>query len=355
MAEEKITAPSAEYVFTELAVLEETLRDATVPEELRQRSLTMLERLNRMAKFGGYSAEFEVVSRYISWIVALPWSATTTDNLDLERAAAQLEKTHYGMQKVKDRILEYLAVLNLTAERDEGVRASVLCLIGLPGIGKTSVAKSVATAMDRQFVRIAMGGMGSASQLRGVVKSVMNAEPGEVIKGLRAVQTRNPVILLDEIDRISEQARADVMGVLLELLDPEQNAAFTDYYIDFPIDLSEVMFICSGNNTGGIANAVLDRLEVIEMPAYTDQEKMVIGKSYLFPQALREAGLNAEQLVIDEDLWAKVIRPLGYDAGIRTLDRTIRGITRKVARKIVEGEGASFTVTEENIKEFLPR
>lgn len=343
-----------DYVFKELEILEATLKSAQLPEDLRLKCLSMLERLNRMASFGGYSAEFEQTSRYISWLVALPWYATSQDNLDLTRARELLDSTHYGMDKVKDRVLEYLSVLNLLAGKKNDAHASILCLIGMPGLGKTSIAMSIAQALNKKFVRIAMGGLGSASQLRGVPKTVVNADPGEIIKGLRRAGTNNPVLLLDEIDRVSEEARGDVMGVLLELLDPEQNNAFVDYYIDFPFDLSGTLFICSGNNTGGVANAVLDRLEILEMPSYTDEEKEVIGKKYLLPKSLKESGLNPEQLIIGEDLWPTIIRPLGYDAGIRTLERTIKGITRKVARKIVEGEGSSFTINTQNIKQFLP-
>ena len=346
--------PQNSYVFKELHDLEKTLKEAQLPEDLKEKALSMLERLNRMATFGGYSSEFEVISRYITWLVALPWFVESADNLELAKAKEVLDASHYGMDKVKERISEFLSVLNLTLKQDKSVQASVLCLIGMPGLGKTSVAMSIAESMGRKFVRVAMGGLGSASQLRGLPKSVANAEPGEIIKGLRRAGTKNPVILLDEIDRVSENARSDVMGVLLELLDPEQNNAFIDYYIDFPFDLSSALFICSGNNTGGIANAVLDRLEILEMPSYTDEEKEVIGKSYLFPKALKEAGLSVEQLIIEDSLWSTIIRPLGYDAGIRTLDRTIRGMTRKVAKKIVEGQGASFTITPQNVKEFLP-
>ncbi len=342
------------YEFKELEELQRVLTSSEMPEDLKEKAFRMLERLNRMATHGGYSAEFEVVSRYISWTVSLPWNEKTSDTLDLKKAQQTLDATHYGMQKVKDRILEYLSVLTLTHTRENNVQSAVLCLIGLPGLGKTSVAKSIATALGRQFVRVAMGGLGSASQLRGVPKTVVSAEPGDIIKGIKRAGTKNPVILLDEIDRVSENVRADVMGVLLELLDPEQNNAFIDYYIDYPFDLSNALFICSGNNTGGVANAVLDRLEILEMPSYTDEEKKVIGKDYLLPKALYEAGLQPEQLLIEDTLWNSIIRPLGYDAGIRTLDRTVRGITRKVARKIVEGEATSFTITEQNVKNFLP-
>jgi ATP-dependent Lon protease len=197
--------------------------------------------------------------------------------------------------------------------------------------------------------------MGSARDLRGQSRQHEEAEPGYVIKALRRARVKNPIILLDEIDRVSEEARADIMGVLVELLDPEQNYAFIDHYIDYPFNLSEVMFIATANNTTNLATAVIDRLEVINMPAYSDDEKIHIAKNYLLPDALEESGMSAEQVVIDDNLWPKIVRPLGFDAGIRTLQRTIKGITRKVAKQIVEGKVQSIHLTGENLQEYLPR
>ena len=357
-----------EFLFKEVEELNKKVEAAILPPELKSRAERMIERLNRMAKLGGYSAEYESISRYVDWIVSLPWDKSSKEILDLKRAQRVLDKNHYGMKKVKDRILEYLAVKKLTLERskEQGAgnqiihgpraesRAAVLCFVGLPGIGKTSVAYSIAEALGRKFVRIAMGGMGSVGQLRGQSRVFPDAEPGLIIKNLRRAGVNNPVLLLDEIDRVTEQGWSGIMGVLLELLDPEQNAAFVDHYVDFPFNLSNVLFLCSANNTRNISNAVLDRLEIIEMPAYTDEEKLHIGRDYLLPRTLVDCGLKPDQLVIQEELWPKIIRPLGYDAGIRTLDRTLHGICRKVARKIVEGKGDKFILTSENIKEFLP-
>lgn len=350
------------FLFKEIEQLDKKVKEATLPPELKGRAQRMIERLNRMAKFGGYSAEYESASRYIGWIVSLPWNRGSTEILDIDHARKVLRKNHYGMKKVKTRILEYLAVRKLTEEQVRGdrqlnqreSRSEVLCFVGLPGIGKTSVARSIAEALGRKFVRIAMGGMGSALELRGQSRSFPDAEPGQIIKNLRRAKVNNPVILLDEIDRVAEKGWSGIMGTLLELLDPEQNAAFTDHYLDYPFDLSTALFLCSANNTRNISNAVLDRLEVVEMPSYTDEEKLHIGKDYLLPRALKESGLKPDQVAIGEDLWPQIIRPLGYDAGIRTLDRTIRGICRKAALKIVSGEGEKFTLTAENIKEFLP-
>ena len=361
------------FLFKEIEQLDKKVKSATLPPELKTRVERMIDRLNRMAKFGGYSAEYESISRYVDWIVSLPWDKSSKEVLDLKRTQELLDKNHYGMTKVKDRILEYLAVRKLTQigagrtadGRESKVahgpraesRTTVLCFVGLPGIGKTSVAYSIAEALGREFVRIAMGGMGSVEQLRGQARVFPDAEPGLIIKNLRRAKVNNPVLLLDEIDRTTEQGRSGIMGALLELLDPEQNPAFVDHYIDYPFNLSDVLFLCSANNTRNISNAVLDRLEIIEMPSYTDEEKLHIGKDYLLPRTLEDCGLKPDQLTIGEDLWPKIIRPLGYDAGIRTLDRTLQAICRKAARKIVEARqpaGKAFTLTPANIKDFLP-
>ncbi len=203
-------------------------------------------------------------------------------------------------------------------------------------------------------MRIPFGGMGDALQLRGQSRRYPDDEPGQIIKDLARAKTKNPVILLDEIDRVAEKVRGDIMGVLIELLDPEQNMAFTDHFIDYPFDLSEVLFITTANNTTNIATAVLDRLEVIQMPSYNDEEKITIGKSYILPKAIANCGLSPNAVVLDDDVWPKIVRPLGFDGGIRTLERTIEGICRKAAKLTVEGKSQTLHVTNENIKEFLP-
>jgi len=337
----------------EIERIKEQLSKVSLPPELRLRVDLMIESLGRSSTQPNFLQESETAERYVSWVVSLPWSVRTPDNLDLKRAQETLEKNHYGMSKVKDRVLEYISVLNLTSGQARK-ESSVLCFTGLPGLGKTSVAASIAESLGRRFIRIPFGGLGEVSQIRGLPRYLASSEPGQIIKGLRRVGCLNPVILLDEIDRVAETSRGAIMGALLELLDPEQNSTFSDYFIDYPFSLSEVLFICTANNTRGIANAVLDRLELIDMPSYTDEEKISIGKNYLFPKVLKVTGLKPEQAIIEESLWPKIIRPLGYDAGIRTLERTIDGICRKVARKVVEGKGTQFILNEENIKEFLP-
>lgn len=347
------------------------IADRNIPPDLEARVISQLEEIERLEHDIAARVHIEQMLQYIDWIVHLPWNDRTEDVLDLEKAKIILEKHHYGLQPVKDRILEYLSVLKLNLDRwrmegeaghtDEAKtshamlarRAPILCLVGLVGTGKTTLAKSIAEAMGRRFVRIPFGGMSDALELRGQSRVRPDAEIGLIMKGLRFAGSKNPVVLLDEIDRVAEHARGDIMGVLVELLDPEQNAAFRDHFVDYPFDLSEVLFVATANNTAHIATAVLDRLEPIQMPSYTDEEKTTIAKNYILPQLMRESGLSDQNLSIDDAIWPKLVRPLGYDAGIRSLERTMNSLCRKVARLIVEGKGTSFRITPDNIKEFI--
>ena len=359
----------------DISMLRKKTAEAKLPPDLESRLLSDLEEISRMENDIAARVHIEQMLRYIDWVVNLPWNIRTEDILDINRAKEFLEKHHYGLQPVKDRILEYLSVLKLNRDRwkkeEEAAksdnelkdarlshamlarRAPILCLVGLVGTGKTTLAKSIAEAMGRRFVRIPFGGMSDALDLRGQSRVRPDAEIGLVLKGLRYAGSKNPVILLDEIDRVAEHARGDIMGVLVELLDPEQNAAFTDHFIDYPFDLSEAMFIATANNTTHIATAVLDRLEPIQMPSYTDEEKITIAKNYVLPALMRESGLTEDNLKIDDAIWTKIARPLGYDAGIRSLERTINTLCRKVARMIVEGKATQVTVNEGNIKEYI--
>lgn len=342
----------------EVDSLQSRVDSAQLPQELKIKTDEMIVRLRRTAKFGSYTEEYERVSHYIDWIIKVPWNNRSQDRLDLHEARQIFDKHHYGLEPVKERILEYLAVLKLnqdSQQTDFVARAPILCLVGLVGTGKTTFAYSLAEATGRQISRIPFGGMGSARDLRGQSRLHLEAEPGYIIKSLVRSGTRNPVILLDEIDRVTAEARADIMGVLVELLDPEQNQAFIDHYIDYPVNLSDVLFIATANNTDNIATAVMDRLEPLSMPSYSDQEKITIARNYLLPKAIRVASLPENSLVIDDELWPQVVRPLGYDAGIRTLNRTIEGLIRKTARLIVEGKTDQVHVTEDNVKEFLPQ
>lgn len=334
----------------EVENLRKQVIDAKLPTSLESRVQGNLEEIVRLEHDISSRVHTEQMLRYIEWVVSLPWNTRTRDALDLGRAREILNKHHYGLEPVKERILEYLAILTLNKEHH---RAPILCLVGLVGTGKTTLATSIAEAMGRRFVRIPFGGMSDALDLRGQSRVRPDAEIGLILKGLRFAGSKNPVILLDEIDRVAEGTRGDIMGVLVELLDPEQNAAFTDHYLDYPFDLSEVLFIATANNTTNIATAVLDRLEPIQMPSYSDEEKIKIAKDYVLPQLMRESGLTRENLTIDEELWPKLVRPLGFDAGIRSLERTMNALCRKVARMIVEGKGKSFHITAANMKEFI--
>lgn len=343
--------------------LGEQVEKASLPEELKA---NLLERVSRLALIrassgfmsSNYILEYESTATYIRWTTSLPWHTATQDNLDLLKAKQILDKNHYGLEQLKTRILEYMATIMLhikNGKQDSVSRAPILIFIGLAGTGKTTFAESIAEALNRRFERIPFGGMADSRVLRGQSRAYPDAEPGAVIKKLIGAGSNNPVILLDELDRVTESARGDIMGVLLELLDPNQNKAYIDHYIDYPFDLSNVLFIATGNNTTNISTAVLDRLELIQMPSYTDEEKMMIAKGYLFAKVRTATGLTEAQLTVDDTVWSGIIRPLGFDSGIRSLQRTVEGICRKVARQIVEGRVQSVHLTTENIKDYLPQ
>ena len=334
----------------EIKQLEDKLVSTQLPPELLEKAKTMVSRLDKIAKMGGnFVVEFDNASRYIDWITCLPWVNKSQDTLDINNAQQVLNKNHYGLKPVKDKILEYLAILKLNSKS----RAPILALVGLVGTGKTTLAYSIADAMGRKFERVPFGGIGDALYLRGQSRAYPDAEPGAIIKALRRCGTKNPVILLDEIDRVDESARSTIMGVLVELLDPGQNNRYTDHFIDFPFDLSEVLFIATANNTTHISTAVLDRLEPIQMPSYSDEEKITIGRDFVLPKTLLDANLKPETVVIGETIWPKIVRPLGFDGGIRTLERNINNIVRKTAMQIVSGKAQKIEITDQNLQEFL--
>ncbi len=328
--------------------LKQKILISNLPKEVEERMLNLL----RSPKSG---PEFEKLKSYIDFVTSLPFGKYAQDILDINRAREILNKNHYGLQSVKDRILEYLSVLILHKKRNnqEPFHAPILLFVGLVGTGKTTLAYSIAESLGRPIIRIPFGGLGDPVSLRGQSRTKEDADSGQIIKALRTAKVANPVILLDEIDRVAVEHKVDIMGVLVELLDPAQNQAFMDYYLDFAFDLSQVLFIATANNTGNIATAVMDRLEPIQMPSYSDEEKLFIGKNYLLPKAIDEAGLDKNILQIDENLWPQIIRPLGFDAGIRSLARTLQTICRKVARKIVEGNVGPFKITVANLGEYL--
>lgn len=333
--------------------LKNQISQAYLPSDLTDKITTQLQRLEKMVIATGYNPQFDNQLQYLDFVSTLPFQASTQDILDLKRAGEILNKNHYGLQTVKDRILEYLSVLILNSKSGKKLHSQVLAFVGLVGCGKTSLAYSIAEGLGRKIIRIPFGGLGSVKEIRGESKVKPEAEPGSLMKMIHREGCNNPVILLDEIDRVAAEGRADVMGALVELLDPEQNFAFIDHYVDYPFDLSKALFIATANNTGNIATAVLDRLEIIEMPSYTDEEKIIIGKNYILPKALQGSGLPPGTLTLSDDIWPQVVRPLGFDAGIRSLQRTIEGVVRKVARQVVEGKPGPYQITTKNVGEYI--
>jgi ATP-dependent Lon protease len=330
----------------------------SLPQDLKEKILVRLEQLSNLTESPTFLPEFDRMSTYLEWVLALPWNSRTKDILDLDHARKILDENHYGLDEIKNRVIEYISVMSLKQMRKESediARAPILCFVGLVGTGKTTIAKSIAEAMGRKFARIPFGGMGDPLDLRGQSRMHPEAEPGKIIKALRSTSSKNSVILLDEIDRVTDKGRASIMGVLVELLDPEQNKKFVDHFVDYPFDLSEVLFIATANNTHSISTAVLDRLEPMRMPSYSDQEKITIGKKYMLPKIIAQSGISADSFVIEDDAWSLIVRPLGFDAGMRTLERTIQTMARKAARLMIEGKGEKFVITPENVREFLPR
>src|SRR3989344_8490208 len=330
-------------------ILKQKIIASTVlPQEIKEKLLNLL-------RFPGEGAQFEKLTNYIEFVLGLPFANLNKDILDIGRTKEILDKNHYGLINVKSRILEYLSVLILRSRNgnDRLGHAPILAFVGLVGTGKTSLAYSIAESLGRPIIRIPFGGLGAARYLRGESRVLPEAQPGQIMKAIQKAGVANPVILLDEIDRVAEQGKVDIMGVLVELLDPAQNQTFRDHYLDFNFDLSKVLFITTANNIANVVTAVMDRLEPIQMPAYTDEEKLVIGKDYLLPRAIKESGLQPQQLEIGSEVWPSILRPLGFDAGIRALNRALEGLTRKVARKIVEGESGPFKITNENVGEYI--
>jgi ATP-dependent Lon protease len=340
---------------SEITKLKSKLQSVKLPANLHTKAQEQIERINLSLRYGGHLSHLDIVEKYIEWIVSLPWEIETQDVLDLEQAKKMLDKNHFGLERVKTRILEYLSIYKLQREKLQmtAINTRPLFFVGLAGTGKTTFALSLAESLGRKLVRIPFGGLASARDLRGQSKVSPESEPGKIIQALRDVQVRNPVILLDELDRVTPDARAEVMGVLLELLDPNQNKHFVDYFLDYPFDLSHVLFVATANNTTNIAPPVLDRLELIQMPSYSDDEKIAIGRDYIFPKQLQLSGIDSSQLTIDESLWPELVRPLGFEPGIRSLERLVETIVRKVAYKLVSGQGNNFYINSNNIKEFM--
>lgn len=340
----------------ELTMLVDRLQKAQIPPQLLEKAMLNINRIKLSLRHGGSIHHLDEITKYIEWVSTIPWATMTQDRLDIQAAKNVMDKNHFGLEQVKKRVLEYMSVLIVQkshAQPGQPFHAPILFFVGLAGTGKTTFAKSIAETLGRAFVRIPFGGLSSPLDLRGESRTVPEAEPGMVIKALRRAKTRNPVILLDELDRVAEHARGAMMGVLLELLDPEQNAQFVDHFIDYPVDLSQVLFVATANNTQTISTAVLDRLEVVQMPSYTDEEKIQIAKNYILPQLLAESGLPTGVVEMSEEVWKQIARMSGFDPGIRSVERKIQSVVRSVAYRIVQGQGQKFTISQENMKEYI--
>lgn len=334
--------------------LQQQIAAAKLPEEVADKLNQELNSITLSLRSNQFRAEVDRQVNYVNFVCSLPWNSRCTEILDLVHAKQVLDKHHYGLDTIKERILEYLSILILNRRKGLKAQQPVLAFVGLVGSGKTTLAYSIAESLGRPLVRIPFGGLGSALQLRGESRVKPEAEPGLIMRSIKRIGVKNPVILLDELDRVAAEGRNDIMGVLVELLDPSQNMAFTDHYVSFPFDLSEVLFVATANNTGNIATAVMDRLELIEMPFYSDEQKIKIANEYLLPQSLKEAGLESTILEVDPTVWPQVVRPLGFDGGIRSLKRNIDNLVRKLAKKVVEGNPGPFKVDASNVAEYLP-
>ena len=324
----------------------EKLAEGDYPEEVRK----VVEReINRLDGMSGMNAENNVIRNYIDWLLELPWRKETEDNVDIAAAQKVLDHDHYGLKKVKDRILDYLAVHQLAKDKS----APILCLVGPPGVGKTSLASSVAKATGRKFIRASLGGIRDEAEIRGHRRTYIGAMPGRIIEGLRNVGTRNPVFLLDEVDKINMDYRGDPSAALLEVLDPAQNSTFSDHYIELPFDLSKIMWIVTANNLGNIPRPLRDRMEIIQLSSYTEIEKLEIAKRYLVARQREQNGLKAKDIHFGAGVLAKIIQDYTKEAGVRELERVIGQVCRKAARRIVEGEETPIKVSKKNLTDFL--
>lgn len=330
----------------EVQSLTEKIEEAGMPERVKE---TALKELSRYEKVPSSSAESSVIRNYIDWLIALPWSDETEDKLDIKKAGEILDKEHHGLEKVKERILEYLAVKQLT----KTLKGPILCLAGPPGVGKTSLAKSISTSMGRRFVRISLGGVRDESEIRGHRRTYVGAMPGRIIQGMKKAGKQNPVFLLDEIDKMSSDFRGDPSSAMLEVLDPEQNSTFSDHYIEETFDLSKVLFIATANNLASIPGPLRDRMEIISLSGYTENEKLEIVKDHLLPKQIKEHGLTKSNLQIRDQAITDIIRYYTREAGVRTLERQIAAICRKAAKAIVSEERKRITVTEKNLADYL--
>ncbi|NIS82089.1 MAG: endopeptidase La [Anaerolineales bacterium] len=346
----------------EVEEFRQRIEAAHLPEEAEKQAR---RELDRMARLPTAAAEYGVIRTYLDWLVSLPWDKSTQDNLDLKHARGVLDEDHYGLEDIKERIIEYLAIRKLKMERKQELEQEpedeirrqregvILCFIGPPGVGKTSLGRSIARAMERKFIRMSLGGMHDEAEIRGHRRTYIGAMPGRILQTMRRVESRNPVFMLDEVDKLGRDFRGDPASALLEVLDPEQNREFRDHYIDIPFDLSQVMFITTANWVETIPAPLLDRMEVIRLAGYTDNEKKAIASGYLIPRQIRENGLKEGEVTFNDEALETVIRFYTREAGVRNLEREIGSLCRKVATQIAEGTVDKVEITPEGVREFL--
>ncbi len=330
----------------EIKTLRQKIKKAKMPQEVEKEARRELERLEQMHPD---AAEASMVRTYLDWLIEMPWSKSTPENIDLQKAKKVLEEDHYDLEKVKERILEYLSVHKLKKK----MKGPILCFIGPPGVGKTSLGKSIARALGRKFVRISLGGIRDEAEIRGHRRTYVGALPGRIIQSIKQAGSNNPIFMMDEVDKIGIDFRGDPASALLEVLDPEQNSAFSDHYLNVPFDLSRVMFITTGNLTDPIPSALKDRMEVINIPGYTDLEKLKIARSFLIPRQMEENGINPKMLEISDKAVLEIISQYTQEAGLRNLERELASICRKVARKVAEGKKEKTKITTKNLHQFL--
>ena len=330
----------------EIKTLRQKIKKAKMPKEVEKEARRELERLEQMHPD---AAEASMVRTYLDWLIDMPWSKSTPENIDLQKAKKVLEEDHYDLEKVKERILEYLSVHKLKKK----MKGPILCFIGPPGVGKTSLGRSIARALGRRFVRISLGGIRDEAEIRGHRRTYVGALPGRIIQSIKQAGSNNPIFMMDEVDKIGIDFRGDPASALLEVLDPEQNSAFSDHYLNVPFDLSRVMFITTGNLTDPIPSALKDRMEVINIPGYTDLEKLKIARSFLIPRQMEENGITPKMLEISDQAVLQIISQYTQEAGLRNLERELASICRKVARKVAEGRKEKTKITTKNLNQFL--